>query len=70
MTNPDLLTVEEAAALLRVHKSTIYRLLKAQRLPGAFRVGSDWRIVRNTLEKALQELMDLSYQVNNKGKKK
>jgi excisionase family DNA binding protein len=40
-TNP-VLTVKEVAAYLRVHQSTIYRLLKAQQLP-AFRVGSDWR---------------------------
>jgi excisionase family DNA binding protein len=40
-TNP-VLTVKEVAAYLRVHQSTIYRLLKAQQLPG-FRIGSDWR---------------------------
>ena len=40
-TNP-VLTVKEVAAYLRVHQSTIYRLLKAHQLP-AFRVGSDWR---------------------------
>jgi len=40
-TNP-VLTVKEVAAYLRVHQSTIYRLLKSHQLP-AFRVGSDWR---------------------------
>jgi excisionase family DNA binding protein len=42
--NPEsqILTVSELAAYLRVHPSTIYRLLKAHQLP-AFRIGSDWR---------------------------
>ena len=37
-----VLTVRELADYLKVHPSTIYRLLKQQKLP-AFRVGSDWR---------------------------
>lgn len=37
-----VLTVKELADYLRVHPSTIYRLLKHGKLP-AFRVGSDWR---------------------------
>lgn len=57
----DLMTVKEAATFLRVHQSTIYRLLKYNRLPGAFRVGSDWRINRITLESALKELTGLAY---------
>jgi len=39
---PKVLTVEEAAAYLHVHRSTIYRLLRQGKLPG-FRIGSDWR---------------------------
>lgn len=58
---PDLITVKEAADFLRVHRSTIYRLLKAKRLPGAFRVGSDWRVRRDTLESALKNLADIGY---------
>ena len=37
-----LLTVNELADYLRVHRSTIYRLLKKGQLPG-FKIGSDWR---------------------------
>jgi excisionase family DNA binding protein len=36
-----VLTVEEVARYLHVHKSTIYRLLRQKELP-AFKVGSDW----------------------------
>jgi excisionase family DNA binding protein len=37
-----LMTVKDLAGYLRVHTTTVYRLLKCGRLP-AFRVGSDWR---------------------------
>ncbi len=36
-----VMTVREVSNYLRVHRSTIYRLLRHHRLP-AFRVGSDW----------------------------
>jgi len=37
-----VLTVSELSDYLRVHRSTIYRLLKKGQLPG-FKIGSDWR---------------------------
>ena len=37
-----MMTVCEVSAYLRVHRSTIYRLLKHHQIP-AFQVGSDWR---------------------------
>jgi excisionase family DNA binding protein len=37
-----VLTVGELSEYLRVHRSTVYRLLKSGRLPG-FKIGSDWR---------------------------
>jgi excisionase family DNA binding protein len=42
MVDAKVLTVGDLANYLRVHRSTIYRLLKPRELP-AFRVGSDWR---------------------------
>jgi excisionase family DNA binding protein len=39
---PPLLTVVEVARYLRVHPTTIYRLLSKHKIP-AFRVGEDWR---------------------------
>jgi excisionase family DNA binding protein len=39
---PAILTAQELSEYLRVHPTTIYRLLRAKRIPG-FRVGSDWR---------------------------
>jgi excisionase family DNA binding protein len=37
-----VLTVSELSEYLRVHRSTIYRLLKKGQLPG-FKIRSDWR---------------------------
>jgi excisionase family DNA binding protein len=37
-----VLTVKDLSIYLKVHPSTIYRLLRTGQLP-AFKVGSDWR---------------------------
>ena len=37
-----VMNVSEVSAYLRVHPSTIYKLLKRNQIP-AFRMGSDWR---------------------------
>ena len=47
--NLDLLTCEEAAAYLRVHPRTVYRLLRDGGMPGV-RVGRQWRIRRSDLD--------------------
>lgn len=41
-TGSKVFTVNELSEYLRVHRSTIYRLLKKGQLPG-FKIGSDWR---------------------------
>ena len=45
-----VLTVQEVSAYLRVHPSTIYRMLKKNQLP-AFRVGSDWRFTVEAIDR-------------------
>jgi excisionase family DNA binding protein len=45
-----VMTLEEVAAYLRVHQSTVYRLLKAQSIP-AFKLGSDWRFSQESIDK-------------------
>jgi excisionase family DNA binding protein len=49
-----VLTLDEVAGLLRVHPSTIYRLVKNHRIP-AFRMGSDWRFNQESIEKWVKE---------------
>lgn len=46
----NIMTVRELAEYLRVHPSTIYRLLRHGTLP-AFRVGSDWRFSREAIDR-------------------
>ena len=45
-------TVGELAEFLKVHHTTVYRLVKRQDLP-AFKVGSDWRFSKKAIEKWL-----------------
>ena len=45
----NVMTVKEVAEYLKVHHSTIYRLVKTGQIP-AFRIGSDWRFNREQIE--------------------
>jgi excisionase family DNA binding protein len=49
-----VITVRELAEYLRVHQSTVYRLLRGNKLP-SFRVGSDWRFSREAVEQWMSE---------------
>ena len=44
-----MMTVKELADYLRVHPTTIYRLLRAGELP-AMRIGADWRFNRESID--------------------
>ena len=46
---PSFLTLEEVAAMLRVSKRTIHRMIKQNKMP-AFKVGGQWRIAQNRLQ--------------------
>ncbi|WP_408888698.1 helix-turn-helix domain-containing protein [Myxococcus faecalis] len=46
---PDFLTVEEAAALLRVNRKTLYEAIRLGQVPGIVRLGRVLRIHRTTL---------------------
>ena len=45
---PEVLTLEEAAKLLRVSNTTLYGLVKQEKLP-ARRIGREWRFSKNAL---------------------
>ena len=49
-----VMTLEETAEFLRVHPSTIYRLLKRHEIP-AFKLGADWRFNQESIERWIQE---------------
>lgn len=52
-SSPEVLTPEEAALYLRVDRETIYRKLRAGKLPGN-KVGQQWRIRKPDLDHYLQ----------------
>jgi excisionase family DNA binding protein len=50
-----VLTLDEVAEFLRVHPSTVYRLVKKRNIP-AFKMGSDWRFNLESVERWVKEL--------------
>ncbi|MDB4285619.1 helix-turn-helix domain-containing protein [bacterium] len=48
LTNDDILTVDEAAAFLKISRPSIYRLIRAGEIP-CRRVGKRWRFSRRAL---------------------
>ena len=52
MNYPDVLTLGEAAAYLRVSKKTAYRLFESRKIP-AKKIGHSWRVSRAVLERAV-----------------
>lgn len=52
-----LLTTQQVADYLKVDKFTVYRLVAKRKLP-AFRVGSQWRFKRSSLESWLRKNMN------------
>ena len=49
-----LMTVKEVSAYLRVHPSTIYKLIRRGELPG-HRIGSDWRFNHEVIDRWCRE---------------
>ena len=49
-TKGNLITAAELADFLKVHPSTIYRLLKRRAIP-AFKIGKDWRFDLETIDR-------------------
>ena len=46
--------MKEICDLLQVSQSTLYKLIRAGRIP-AFRIGSDWRFRRDVIERWMTE---------------
>ena len=49
MASSEILTLSEAAALIRVSRKTLGELARSQRVP-AKKVGREWRFLRSALE--------------------
>ena len=52
---PLLLTVKEVATLLRIHRPKVYDLIRDGTIEG-FKLGSDWRVRRESVEKLIGEI--------------
>ena len=52
--NFEVLTVKEVSDLLRVHPSTLYKMVKRGRIP-SFRIGTDWRFLKDRVERWMVE---------------
>ena len=48
-----VMTLDEVAQFLKVHPSTVYRLLKQHSIP-AFKLGSDWRFNQESIERWME----------------
>jgi excisionase family DNA binding protein len=54
-TQPVLLTVKEVSQLLRIHRPKVYDLIRDGTIEG-FKLGSDWRVKRESIEKLVGEI--------------
>ncbi|MDH5405815.1 MAG: helix-turn-helix domain-containing protein [Candidatus Aminicenantes bacterium] len=50
---PSIMTLPELAKYIRVHKSTVYRMLKQNRIP-AIKVGNQWRFKKERIDQWLE----------------
>ena len=51
MKEQTFLTIAEVSRMLRVSERSIYKMATEGRLPGAAKVGGQWRVERRTLER-------------------
>ena len=50
----EVLTVKEVCNLLRIHPSTVYRLIRQGKIP-SFQIGTDWRFLKHRIERWMAE---------------
>lgn len=53
-TSIKLLTVSEAATILKISQRTLHRMIHDKRIP-AFKIGGQWRILESRFEEWVQE---------------
>ena len=49
-----VLTVKEVSELLQISEGTVYKMIKEGRIP-AFRIGSDWRFLKDRIVRWMAE---------------
>jgi excisionase family DNA binding protein len=68
-TEDEIFTIKELSEHLRVHPTTIYRLLRQGLLPG-FRVGSNWRFSRDAIEQWERDQVGRAPSVSRRGQRR
>ena len=58
------LTVRDICRLMELHPDTVRRLARAGRLPGAYKVGRQWRFAREAIGKLRGRIMQSTYQAD------
>ena len=58
----EFLTVREVCELLRIHPTTVYKLVKQGKIP-SFRIGSYWRFRTDVIERCMAEKSTYARQV-------
>jgi len=54
LADDEILTVKEVSYILQLHKTTLYKLAKAGKIPG-FRIGGDWRFRKDVILRWMTE---------------
>lgn len=54
-----ILTLDEVSSLLKVSKETIYKMVQKGELPGAFKIGNQWRFNKTKIDSWLEELSNI-----------
>jgi excisionase family DNA binding protein len=54
MSSDEILNINQVAKYIGIHKITLYRLIKAQKIP-AFKIGRQWRFKKKLLDKWIEE---------------
>jgi excisionase family DNA binding protein len=45
---PEILTVKEVSELLKLHESTVYKMIREGRIP-VFMIGAEWRFLKDQI---------------------
>jgi excisionase family DNA binding protein len=67
MSQPVLLTVKEVSILLRIHRPKVYDLIRDNAIEG-FKIGSDWRVKRESIEKLIGPIPNTFFETRKKSK--
>lgn len=62
-SQPLLLTVKEVSLLLRIHRPKVYDLIREGTIQG-FKLGSDWRVKRESVEKLIGAIPDTFFKTS------